>query len=132
MMMILDKGRCYRSFHSRSLSRSNKVEEQQGTERRFNKTELAKSGGKIFVEKDTGDSVGRTTNARGVNSVMLCPVYTNGNKTDCSNWQGISLLSSRMEFLHNELLEISNFRLTRYREITKVGVVAVGLQLIIS
>jgi hypothetical protein len=40
------------------------------------------------VKKDPctrGDIVGRRTNARGVNSAILCPMHEKGNKLDCSN-----------------------------------------------
>jgi len=43
---------------------------------------------------------------------IIVPVYKNGNKTDCSNYRGISLLPAMYEILSNILLS----RLTPYTE----------------
>jgi len=43
---------------------------------------------------------------------VIAPVYKMGNKTDCSNYRGISLLPTTYEILSNILLS----RLTPYAE----------------
>jgi hypothetical protein len=43
---------------------------------------------------------------------IIVPTYKKGNKTDCSNYRGISLLSTTYKILSNSLLS----RLTPYAE----------------
>jgi hypothetical protein len=43
---------------------------------------------------------------------IIVPIYKKGNKADCSNYRGISLLSSTYKILSNILLS----RLTAYAE----------------
>ena len=44
--------------------------------------------------------------------LIIVPIYTKGNKTDCSNYRGISLLPTTYKILYNIMLS----RLTPYAE----------------
>jgi hypothetical protein len=55
--------------------------------------------------------------------LIILPIYKKGDKTDCSNYRGISLLSTTHKILSNILLS----RLTPYAE-EIIGELQCGLQ----